>query len=170
MRPGKATPKVWLFSDERLETDLPALLRRLPEGIGIVFRHHDLPPAERRLLLRRARRLAAARGLVLVEDSGGRTARVHDLRELRRALLSRGGAGPELLFISPLHPTRTHPDWRPLPRMRAATLARLAGRMVLALGGMNAKRFRQVRTLGFSGWGGIDAFEDRPKGSAAPRT
>jgi thiamine-phosphate pyrophosphorylase len=57
--------------------------------------------------------------------------------------------------------TRTHPEMRPLPRMRAAALVRLTGRKAIALGGMNESRFRQVRALGFQGWAGIDAWTAR---------
>jgi thiamine-phosphate pyrophosphorylase len=42
--------------------------------------------------------------------------------------------------------------------MRAAALVRLAGRNAIALGGMDARRFRLVRRLGFQGWAGIGAW------------
>jgi thiamine-phosphate pyrophosphorylase len=146
-------PTAWLISDPRLGELVP-LLRRLPPGTGVLLRHHELAPAERRLLVRRARRLAAARGLVLVDEAEGAVARVHDTQELRRARLS----GASLIFLSPLFATRSHPDWPPLPRMRAAALAQLGGRRLLALGGMDAGRFERMRALGFVGWGGIDGW------------
>jgi hypothetical protein len=42
--------------------------------------------------------------------------------------------------------------------MRAATLARLAGRRAIALGGMDARRYANIAQLGFIGWAGILAF------------
>jgi thiamine-phosphate pyrophosphorylase len=42
--------------------------------------------------------------------------------------------------------------------MRAAALVRLAGPTAIALGGMDERRFRGVRALGFQGWAGIDAW------------
>jgi thiamine monophosphate synthase len=42
--------------------------------------------------------------------------------------------------------------------MRAATLARLANRQAIALGGMNRQRYANVAALGFIGWAGISAF------------
>jgi thiamine-phosphate pyrophosphorylase len=154
MRRRQPAATAWLMTDVRNGRDPQAQLSRLPRGHGVVFRHHELAAVERRDLLRKARRLAAARALVLIDDAEGRVARVHSARELRRALLRK----PELLFLSPMFQTRTHPDWTPLPRMRAAALARLAGRRGLALGGMNRRRFAHIRALGFTGWGGIDAF------------
>ena len=63
-----------------------------------------------------------------------------------------------MLLLSPLYPTSSHPQWQPLLRMRAGTLARLANRRAVALGGMNRKRYAIVAPLGFIGWAGISAF------------
>ena len=147
-------PTAWLLTDERVGDELWRAIRRLPRGSGVIVRHHSLPRVERRRLLRRVRQAAAARGIVVLDDGGHRVARVHDVRELRRALLSK----PPLLFVSPLHPTRTHPGWAPMPRMRAAALASLSPQPVMALGGMTARRFRQIRPLGFAGYGAIDGW------------
>ena len=147
-------PTAWLLTDERQGEQLWTVLRRLPRGSGVIVRHHSLGSAERRWLIRRVRQLAAGRGMVVLDDQADKIARVHDVRELRRALLAK----PLLLFVSPLHRTRSHPDWRPMPRMRAAALARLSREPVLALGGMDARRFRQVEPIGFAGYGAIDGW------------
>ncbi len=154
MRRHHSPPTAWLFTDERLGPDLLGIVRRLPRGSGVILRHHELAPTQRRAQLRRLRRLAITKGLTVLDEQEVRIARVHSPRELRQALARK----PQILFLSPLFATRSHPDWQPLGRMRAAALVRLAGRPVLALGGMNGRRYRQVRTLGFSGWGGIDAW------------
>lgn len=146
-------PQEWLITDARLG-DVVAVVRRLPRGTGVLVRQHDLPPAKRRSLLRRLRRLARGRNLVIVDEADGRSARVHDARELRQALLR----GSELIFLSPVYLTRTHPGWSPLPRMKAAALRQLSSKPVLALGGMNARRYRRVAPLGLAGWGGIDGW------------
>lgn len=156
MKPRQSLPQQWLVTDERMAEDPASVAARLPRGSGILFRHHGLAPRERRRLLRRLRRIAAARNLTLVDEASGLAARVHDSGEVRRARL----AGARLLLVSPLFATRSHPGNRPLPRMRAAALARLAAGPVLALGGMNARRFARVKPLGFAGWAGIDAWLD----------
>lgn len=153
--PRRQHPR-WLFTDERLG-DPVAAARRLGRGAGIVVRHHHLAPGERRELVKRLRMVALRRGLALVDEADGAVARVHDARELRRAL----GRGAAPLFISALFPTRSHPGRAPLPRMRAATLARLAKGRALALGGMDEKRYRAVARLGFCGWGAIDGWSIR---------
>jgi thiamine-phosphate pyrophosphorylase len=100
------------------------------------------------------RTIARSRGLVVVDEAEGAVARVHDSRELRRALLARNS----LILLSPIFPTASHPEWAAIPSMRAAALARLAARRLIALGGMNAQRFARVQRLGFGGWAAIDAF------------
>lgn len=145
-------PQAWLLTDERMGAGLWRVLRTVPRGGGLVVRHLSEP--HRPHLLRRIRRLARSRDLLLLDEAEGSVARVHDMRELRRAL----GRRTPLIFISPLFPTRSHPGRKPLGRMRAATLARLAGGRAHALGGMDAGRFADVRRLGFAGWGGVDAW------------
>lgn len=150
MRSGQPNlPRRWLLAGERLGDDLLPTIGRMPSGSGVVLMDHRSSDLESHV-----RRIARARGLVLVEESAGEAARVHDARELRRALARR----TPLIFISALFPTRSHPGRAPLPLMRAATLARLAPGPVFALGGMDATRFRRIERLGFYGWGGIDAW------------
>ena len=99
-------------------------------------------------------RFAKAHGLTLIVERRGTVARVHNQPELTQALLRR----TRIILVSPIHSTRSHPDWKPLHRMRAATLARLAKRRAVALGGMNRQRFAKIAPLGFIGWAGISAF------------
>ena len=157
MKPRQSLPEQWLVTDERMGEGVLAAAARLPRGSGILLRHHSLSLGERERLLRRLRRIAAARNLMIIDEASGEAARTHNMREVRQARL--GGA--RLLLVSPLFATRSHPEWRPLPRMRAAALMRLAEGPVLALGGMDARRFERVKALGFHGWAGIDAWEKR---------
>jgi thiamine-phosphate pyrophosphorylase len=102
----------------------------------------------------RLRTLARRRALTIIVEQRRSAARVHGSRELLKALLAHSG----LVLLSPIHPTASHPEWKPLPRMRAAALARLAGRKAVALGGMDAKRYAKIAPLGFIGWARISAF------------
>ena len=161
-------PMVWLMTDERMGEALWPALRRLPPGAGVVFRHHATPAAARRALFVRVRRLAKARRLVVVvagemlpgadgvhhgRGPGLCTWSAHDRRE---ALAARR-AGVALVFVSPVYPTRSHPGEPALGPMRAALVARGLGMAGIALGGMDARRWRRIRSMGFDGWAGIDA-------------
>ena len=112
--------------------------------------------AARRLprALRRLRTIARSRDLRVAIEGRRMAARVHNAGELHRALLAR----TPLVLLSPIYPTATHPEWAPIPRMRAAALARLGERRLVALGGLNSKRYAAVERLGFIGWVGISAF------------
>lgn len=142
-------PRQWLIVDQRMGDHLWKAARALPRGSGILLLH-PFGPSEQRSL----RRLAHLRELTVLTEVSGAAARVHNMRQLRQALLRRT---PQIL-ISPLYATRSHPEWKPLPLMRAATLARLTGRKAIALGGMNARRYATRARLGFIGWAGISAF------------
>jgi thiamine-phosphate pyrophosphorylase len=147
-------PGRWLIADERSESDLWDALQALPRGSGVLVLLTERNQAERRKLLRQLRRAGRARDLVVADESAGDAIRVHNLKELRRALLRRT---PRIL-LSPIFATRSHVGSKPLPRMRAAAYARLAGRNLIALGGMNERRFAGIERLGFQAWAGIDAF------------
>lgn len=165
-------PRLWMMTDERQGERLWRAVERLPRGSGIVFRHQGLAPCDRHHLFGRLRRAARRRGHVLLVGGspalaaawcacgshglhpGARTAPVHDLRELRAA----ERAGAELVFISPVFATRSHPGRKPLGRLGFAMLARQARVPVIALGGMNARRASSLAGLGIYGWAAIDAW------------
>jgi len=164
------------MTDERLGDGLWAALKRLPRGSGLVFRHHATPSAERRALFRRVVRLARARGLVVVragaragygEDGvhgaarggGVRTAPAHDRREAMAAVRR----GAEILFVSPVFVTRSHPGTEALGGRKARRIAQGLPVRVIALGGMDARRFRGM--TGFHGWGAIDAWGSGSSGA-----
>lgn len=152
MKRRQRVPRQWLVADARLGDALWKAIARLPRGSGVLLLYRELPRRERARLVARLRRVARRQALVIADELAREAGRIHNLRELRRS------AGVPLLFVSPLFPTRSHPDWAPLPRMRAAALARLAKVQVIALGGMDEPRFERIRRLGFKGWAGIDAW------------
>lgn len=177
-RHRKKLPTIWLMTDERAgEEDLLAAAERLPRGsAGIVFRHYRTPPGERRALFDRLAGIARRRRLVIMlggtaraaaawgaDGWHGRDARrtarpllhsapVHDAREMGVAWRGRA----DIIFLSPLFPTRSHPGGSSLGRVRFAALARLADAPVIALGGVRGGHRRMLRGIGAAGWAAID--------------
>ena len=145
----QSIPERWSIVSGKLDPEDWKKIFRQPPGSGLLL--IERPSAAN---LRRLRVAARLRRLTIVCESPGVSARVHNGRELRQALLQRCS----LILLSPIYVTNSHPDWKALPRMRAATLSRLAGRELLALGGMNARRYRVIAPLGFTGWAGITAW------------
>ena len=173
-------PRIWLMTDERMGVSLLPAIDALPRGAGVVFRHYSLDEADRRALFETARQRARRRRITLLlagspalarrwgaDGSHGRagprggsllrSCPVHDMKELRMAI----GSGVDLVFVSPLHATRSHPGARTLPRFRATQLARSAPCPAIALGGMTARRARRLGSSGFHGWAAIDALTPR---------
>jgi thiamine-phosphate pyrophosphorylase len=187
-----ALPRCWLFSDERLETDVALLAALLPPGSGIVVRHDGMPRGARWRLVRRLVRIARSRGLTILLAAPPDVARrwgadgvhlrqyqardaarackmglpvtlpVHDAAEARRARR----VGAQAAFISPLHPTRSHPGAPALGTAAWLRLARIAGAQPVALGGMTAARARRLSHAAMGsdilpGWAAIDAWQEK---------
>jgi thiamine-phosphate pyrophosphorylase len=160
-------PRLWLMTDERQGDALWRALERLPPRSGVVFRHYGLAATQRRALWEELRRIGLDKRLVLIvageplpgghgchnrRGRGIRTASAHGLAELKAA--ERMGA--DLVFLSPVFATRSHPDARPLGPGRFALIAHQARVPVIALGGMDGEKARALG--GAYGWAGIDAF------------
>jgi thiamine-phosphate pyrophosphorylase len=168
------TPTLWLMTDERMGDSLFAAIDALPRGAGIVFRHLATSRARRRALFEQVARMARRKHLVLIRAGAERLGRgeagVHGNGRLTRPGLrtwsghSRAQAmagkraGADLLFVSPVYPTRSHPGAPALGPLRAAGIGRGLGLSIIALGGMNSHRLQRLRGLGFQGWAAIDAW------------
>jgi thiamine-phosphate pyrophosphorylase len=75
-------------------------------------------------------------------------------------------AGADAAFVSPLHPTRSHPGAPALGAAAWLRLARQAGGQRIALGGMTPARARALtrQSAGSGvrpGWAAIDAWVER---------
>ncbi len=152
-------PRLWLMTDERMGDALFPAITKLPRGSGIVFRHYSLAPRQRLALLRKIEQLARRYRHVVIlggkshgRHRGAIAAPVHSIPE--RIAAERAGA--RLLFVSPVHATRSHTDAKPLGRVRFGLLTRGAKLPVIALGGMTASRARALRPFKIYGWAAID--------------
>jgi len=186
-RKPRGWPRQWLFTDAvRLPDPLP-LIRRLPRGTGVIFRHYDAPGRE--ALGWRVALLCRARGLPLLlagaapllprdlavtghhlpqhqaRSAGGIrrrkgliiTAACHDLP----AIVAAARLGAAAVFVSPVFVTASHRNARPLGTVRFAGLLRAArrrGMLVYALGGISAASLRGLAGLEIAGFGAIGQF------------
>jgi thiamine-phosphate pyrophosphorylase len=174
MRRRHPLPKIWLMTDPRIG-DLRAAIRRLPSGSGIVFRHYELAQRGRQALFRVVKTLAAGRHILLLADKpsvarqwgadgahsrsphqsrGIRTVAVHNAREA--ALAKRLGA--DLIFVSPVFASRSHPGTRVIGAVGLGQIAGNQRSRTIALGGVTAKRAKSLSALNLYGWAAIDAF------------
>ena len=176
----RSWPRQWLMTDERLGDRLWSILERSPKDIGVILRHYSLPAAERAAIARRVAEicslrqmtlsiaanedLALALGAELIHNPTTRpktlpfSLSVHSKEE---AIAARD-AGASLVFISPVHETRSHPGQKALGITAAIELAKAAHVPAIALGGMNTRKFELLERKGFYGWAGIDAWAQEP--------
>ena len=170
-------PRVWMMTDPRLGDNLAQAVQRMPLRSGVIFRHYDLPPDERRALFAQVARVCRRRGHLLLLAGTQRDARhwhaggahgkgrrrgnsllsapVHNLREIIQARRSRA----DIMLISPIFTTRSHPGQRPLGLMQFRRLAAQCGTAKrIALGGMTRQRAAMFRRTQIEGWAAIDAF------------
>jgi len=182
-----AGPVLWLFTDAARLPDPLAAIAPLPKGLcGVVFRHDGVPGrvglAQDVARLCRARRLgmtvagdwrlAAAVGAGLHLRGGVGpvrrrrrgsviTASAHDVPQLCRVRR----ADADVIFVSPVFATASHPGARVLGPVRFAALVRRGGaglRGVAALGGISAATIRACPPRSCRGAGAIGAFNTGP--------
>ncbi|WP_338665200.1 thiamine phosphate synthase [Pararoseomonas sp. SCSIO 73927] len=178
-RNGRTVPSLWLLSDARRLPDPRAAAARLPRGAAVLAR--DLAPGLLRPLAALARRRGLM--LVVAGDGRAALAlraglHLPDRRAVRGLLpflaaRRAGAAGPlsvaahgragiararrlraDLVILSPVFPTASHPGAPALGPLRWAALARRAGRPVVALGGVNGKNSRRLPRPA-AGWAAI---------------
>jgi thiamine-phosphate pyrophosphorylase len=167
-------PDLWLLSDERNDARLETALATLPRGSGFVFRHYHLNEKQRKARFDALSEICRLGGhCVLVSgdadtaaDWGAhgvyghpaklakrpgllRFATVHDPSEVFLA----NRAKVDGMFLSPVFPTRSHPQDDCLGIANFRQIASRAESPVIALGGMNAGRAAE---LGWSRWAAID--------------
>lgn len=174
-------PIIWLMTDDRFGEDLLPAIRRLRSGSGVIFRHYNLDDTARRRLFGQLRKICKQRGHMLFlagseqealrwradgfhsrpsrsKSMLPRSAAVHNHAELHEAMRNRA----DLVFISPIFPTGSHPDGKILGRLGFNALAKQARNAdVIALGGMTARRALGSRLA--HGWAAIDAFRKNPR-------
>lgn len=167
-------PRIWLASDARNDAVLERVLARLPRGSGLIFRHYHLPTAERRARFFALAKVARRHGhMIALSGSAAdachwgadaaygpprllahgpamlRLVTAHGLRELSAAHRARADA----VLLSPVFPTRSHPGAPALGPARFRLILARARVPVIALGGMNMRRAKQ---LGALHWAAID--------------
>ena len=185
-RSSRATvPVFYLLTDMHRLADPIELLERLPRGGGVILRHTDaeklealarrtVPHAHRlglKVLLAGDVRLALRTGCdgVHLSENQARsgplrvgigkpgfivTAAAHGRLSLWRAKC----ANADLVFLSPVFPTRSHPDAVALGVLRFAGLAKTSKCPIAALGGVTPATARRLALGPANGLAAIDAW------------
>jgi thiamine-phosphate pyrophosphorylase len=180
--------RVWMMTDPRLglERELLRSVQRMPQASGVIFRHYHLEAIQRRALFRQVARICRRRGHILLVAGSANDARrwhadgfhqsaqgkprrqsrmrgrlllsapVHNHAEMAEARRLHA----DIMLLSPLYTTRSHPGNRPLGLIRFRQLAALSGgAKLIALGGMTRQKAAMLNKSLVHGWAAIDAFK-----------
>lgn len=175
----RTTPTRWLMTDRRLGNAavVARIVARMPPRSGIIIRPYAMGTSDVAQQIRIIRRIATARRHCVLIAGGqrfgggwagvhgipaSRHARdrtllslpVHDAREAARAVR----LGAAISLVSPVFATRSHPGAMQLGQRGFARLGARTSGKIIALGGMDAVRFRTLRRHGAHGWAAIDAW------------
>ena len=166
-------PDLWLLSDQRNDAVLEDAIRKLPPGSGFVFRHYHLSAEERTkriadlmpMLRRGGHWVIAAQSFQTAQKWGADgvyggldaiaparfrwIATAHNEAEIEDA----NAYGAAAVMLSPVFPTRSHPGAPVLGVEAFHRLAKLSKAPVIALGGMNLERAKELQ---WPRWAAID--------------
>jgi len=180
-------PLLFAFSDEARSPDPMALINRLPQGSGFIFRH-DFFPDRKRLALQVVKAchkrnvlclIASDLQLCIYAKADGIHFPEHLLRRPVYGLLhfkQRGGLvtaaahslsagliaqnyGADAVFISPVFSTKSHVDSAQLGLMRFAQITQHLSIPAFALGGIDLSQTTRLKKSGAYGIGGISLFK-----------
>ena len=80
---------------------------------------------------------------------------VHNLKEIKFSEKKNF----DVIFISPLFKTQSHPSYRPLGAVNFINLCTKSSLINLALGGVTKKNYRRIKNNKLAGFGGITYFK-----------
>ena len=165
-------PLLWLLSDSRNDDLLENVLANLPEKSGFVFRHYHLEESLRAARFKVLAELARDAGHTIIlagnpdkarawgaDGVYGEARHVGDVSGLIRLTTAHDGAevaaaqDADGIFLSPVFPTRSHPEAYTLGIHGFHVLAQQSAVPIIALGGMTKDR---AQTLQWPRWGAID--------------
>lgn len=178
-----AIPALYFFTDPARTPDPCAIVKRLPRGAGVVYRHFGA--SGRAKTARKLARICRARGLFLLIAAdpalalrvgadgvhwpeqrlaawparenlpriGLTLASAHCAAALARAT----AMGVDACVLGPVFASRSPSAGAPLGAFRASQIARGARLPVIALGGVNAATARRLIGRGFAGVAAVEA-------------
>lgn len=175
-------PPLLFLTDKNRQPEPERVIARLPKGSGVILRDYDAPDradtAARLARLCRRRSIlflvagdaqlalsVRAHGLHLPEHQLHHrppvrkptwlvTAAAHSLPAIRKA----AALGVDAALVSPIFPTESHPEARPVGVRRLASWIQQVDIPLYALGGIDPVRVRQLKGLGLAGIAGISGF------------
>ncbi|MBL41681.1 MAG: hypothetical protein CMM49_03355 [Rhodospirillaceae bacterium] len=180
----RSYPTLWFFTDNSRNPDPYTILNQLPKNSGIVFRDYFIQ--KRNYKAAKMAEFCRKKQLILIIGGDAKLAlqvgaagvhipefnkqilpylksknsnwiistSVHDRRSYRKVQT----LGANIIFLSPVFNTSSHPDKRPLGKLYISRLVREFGVFSIALGGINSKTACSLTGTGVNGIAAISGF------------
>ena len=176
------------FTDRKRCADLSLAIKKLPKNSAVIFREYDLDEAAREKLAQeiiaicrgRNHKILIGKNVALARKLRADGIHFSDNDILPLAVFNRQNWPREfifsfachnflsvlksqqlkvdLLFVSPIFATKSHPNIAPLGLMQLSKIIRASKVPVFALGGVNEKNIHTLERLGAQGFGAIEMF------------
>jgi len=176
LKPIQKIPNIWYLTDN-IKTKKPSLtLNNLPKNSGVVIRPYD--PKQKYKNIKNLIKISRKNSLTILIagkkafpfTNGSHIPRwifkspknnkivsisVHGLKDMRRTINSKAN----LAFISPVFQTTSHLHKDLLGVVKLGLISRKFKIPLIALGGINEKNIKSLRSIPIHGCAGIDVFE-----------
>lgn len=176
------------FTDRKRCANLSLAITKLPKNSAVIFREYDLESDEREILAREiiaicrkenhkiliGKNLALARKLradgIHFSDRDKLPLQIQSHQNHPRefifsfachnflSVIKSQSLKPNIIFISPIFKTKSHPNIAPIGLMQLSKITRHSKIPIFALGGVNKKNFYTLKKLGTQGFGAIENF------------
>ena len=182
----KKLPKMFFFTDRNRVDDVFAVVKNLPKNSAIIIREYDLENSQRLDFARIISDLARKRSLKVFVGKDIKLAKkikadgvhfsdweglksynnlgknflisyaCHSEKSVRRAQK----IGCDLIFYSPIFPTKSHPNQKTIGSLKLRNLTAKATIPIYALGGIDGNNAKILVSSGVGGVGGVSIFQD----------
>ncbi len=181
---AKKLPKMFFFTDRNRIKDIFAVVKNLPKDCAIIIREYDLNEAQRLDFASKISIIAREKSLKVFVGKDIKLANkikadgVHfsdresflGFKNLHRNFLISYAChseksvrqaqkyGCDLIFYSPIFPTKSHPNQKSIGALKLRNLATKTQTPIYALGGIDEKNIKIIANCGVGGVGGISIF------------
>lgn len=177
------------FTDRKKVFNCEKVIKNLPRNSTVIIREYDLPKNEREDFAKKIGDLARNQGLRFLVGKDLNLAKkvkadgVHfsDFDQLplslfrkrnfllsfschsEKSLIKARKIRADMIFISPIFPTSTHENIKPIGIFNLAKIVKKNRKIlpIYALGGVNSNNIKSLKKLGISGFGAINFFLEK---------
>lgn len=186
----KKLPKMFFFTDRNRFDDIFLVVENLPKNSAIIIREYDLNYSQRLEFANKISVIAKHKSLKVwvgkdlklakeIEADGvhfsdregfvrpnnlGKNLLVSYACHSNKSVYQAQKYGYDLIFYSPIFPTKSHPNQKTIGSLELRNLAKRTPTPIYALGGIDERNVKTLINCGIGGIGGISIFQNHNSG------